>query len=39
LSTTQFAFVNIVLIIVWLAVAVRIGLEYKTLVAEGRSPC
>ena len=33
-----FALVNIVLVLVWLAVAYRIGREYKELVRTGRPP-
>ena len=37
-SIRAFAFLNIVLVLVWLAVAYRIGREYKELVRTGRPP-
>jgi AAA family ATP:ADP antiporter len=39
MTTAHFALVNVALVFVWLVIAVRIGLEYKTLVTEGRPPC
>ena len=33
-----FALLNIVLVLIWLAVAYRIGREYKELVRTGRPP-
>ncbi len=39
LGTSQFALVNITLVLIWLAIAVLIGREYVKLVASGRPPC
>ncbi len=39
MGTSQFAMVNIALILVWLVIAVLIGREYMKLVESGRPPC
>ena len=39
MGASQFAMVNVVLVLVWLAVAVLIGREYVKLVNSGRPPC
>jgi AAA family ATP:ADP antiporter len=39
MQASQFAIVNIVLVLVWLVLAVLIGREYMKLVDSGRPPC
>lgn len=39
LGASQFAMVNIALVLLWLALAVMIGREYVKLVGSGRPPC
>jgi hypothetical protein len=39
MQASQFAILNIGLVVVWLLLAVVIGREYKRLVASGRPPC
>jgi len=39
MQTSHFAIVNVALVLVWIVLAVRIGREYKQLVASGRPPC
>jgi AAA family ATP:ADP antiporter len=39
MGTSQFAMVNIVLVLIWLVLAVLIGREYVKLVDSGRPPC
>jgi hypothetical protein len=39
MGASQFAMVNIALVLVWLVLAVLIGREYMKLVASGRPPC
>ncbi len=39
MGTSQFAMVNVALVLVWIVLAVLIGREYKQLVASGRPPC
>jgi AAA family ATP:ADP antiporter len=39
MGPSHFAMFNIALVILWLAVALAIGREYKRLVASGRPPC
>ncbi|UCC74072.1 MAG: MFS transporter [Gemmatimonadota bacterium] len=39
MQARHFAAFNVVLVLIWLALAVAIGREYKRLVASGRPPC